>query len=82
MIAAELRSRIRATPFKPFTVVKADGGRVRVHHHDYAWVLPTGSELYVQDTEGKVHLIYTSHITELIHDENGDEPAARAAEGP
>ena len=69
MIAEELRSRLRASPFKPFTVVTTGGSRVLVHHHDYAWVLPTGGELYVQDSNGKVHWIYTSHIAELTHDE-------------
>jgi hypothetical protein len=82
MIADELRSRLRAMPFKPFTVVKADGGRVHVHHHDYAWVLPTGGELYVQDRDGKVHWIYTTHITELVHDEEPGETARVAEEPP
>jgi len=73
MITDELRERLRSSPFKPFTVVTAAGTRVTVHHHDYAWVLPTGGELYVQDTEGKVHWIYTQHIAELVHDEAADE---------
>ena len=69
MIAEEIRTRLRATPFKPFTVVTTGGARVLVHHHDYAWVLPTGGEFYVQEPGGKVHLIYTMHIAELTHDE-------------
>ena len=76
MIAEELRSRLRAMPFKPFSVVTTGGSRVLVHHHDYAWVLPTGGEFYVQDTTGKVHWIYTTHIVELTHDEPSGEEAA------
>jgi hypothetical protein len=69
MIADELRARLRAAPFIPFTVVTAGGAKVPVHHHDYAWVLPTGGSFYVQDEQGKVHRIYMEHIVELIHEE-------------
>lgn len=76
MIAEELRSRLRTTPFKPFTVVTTGGSQIQVHHHDYAWVLPSGSEFYVQDTAGRVHWIYTTHIAELQHDDTASEESA------
>jgi hypothetical protein len=76
VIADELRARLRASPFKPFTVITAAGTRVHVHHHDYAWVLPTGGEFYVQDLEGKVHWIYTHQIAELVHEETAEEKEA------
>ncbi len=76
MIAEELRTRLRAVPFKPFTVVTSSGMRVLVHHHDYAWVLPSGGEFYVQEPTGKVHTIYTIHIVELTHAEPSGEEAA------
>jgi hypothetical protein len=69
MIADEIRARLRAQPFQPFTVVLADGEKVVVHHHDDAWLLSQGGEFYVEDTQGKVHHILTSHITLLIHDQ-------------
>lgn len=75
MIVDELRTRLRASPFLPFTVVTASGSRILVHHHDYAWLLPRGGEFYVQDPQGQVHLIYPSQITELVHDEPAEEPS-------
>lgn len=80
VISDELRTRLHATPFSPFTVVTASGERMIVHHHDYAWVLPSGGEFYVHDTEGKTHLIYTSQITDLIHEEQPERPAPSVAE--
>ncbi len=73
MITDELRTRMKAASFKPFTVMTASGSRIFVHHHDYAWLLPTGGEFYVQDQQGKVHLIYPHQITELVHDVAADE---------
>ena len=82
MISDELQTRLRATPFKPFAVLTTSGARVHVHHHDYAWVLPSGGEFYVQDMEGKVHWIYTSHITELVREETPSQPAPRTTAQP
>ena len=82
MITDELRARLRAEPFKPFTVLTADGSQVHVHHHDYAWLLSLGGEFYVEDTQGKVHHFYTSHITKLLHDQTPEEPAAATTERP
>ena len=80
MIADELRTRLRAEPFKPFTVVTADGAQVHVHHHDYAWLLSMGGEFYVEDAQGKVHHIYTSYITKLLHDQIAEEPSPAVTE--
>ncbi len=80
MSAQEIRTRLHAEPFQPFTVVTADGAQVYVHHHDFAWLLSMGGEFYVEDREGKVHHIYTSHITKLIHDQRPEEPASSPAD--
>jgi hypothetical protein len=82
VIADELRTRMRTAPFKPFTVVTASGERVHVHHHDYAWVSPLGGEFHVYDAKGKSHLVYTSHITNVIHEESPEGPAPSLAEQP
>jgi hypothetical protein len=42
-------------------------------------VLPSGTELYVQDATGKVHWIYTTHIAELTHDATADEEPTAAS---
>lgn len=68
MITEELRSHLRTTPFQPFTVHLSDGKEIVVVHPDYAWLLPSGALLYVEDKDGKVHHISISHITHLTFD--------------
>ena len=68
MLTDEMRSLMRAQPFRPFVVHLSDGTTVNIHHHDYAWLLPSGGELHVEDTQGKVHLINTSQISKLSYD--------------
>ena len=82
MVANDLRARMRAQPFEPFTVVLADGSQVPVHHHDYAWVVPTGGVFYVQDEQGTVHRIYTSHITSIIYLDPQEEPGSSVIQQP
>ena len=65
MLLDELRSRLRSEPFRPFTVHLTDGTAVSIHHHDDAWVLPSGGELFVQDENAKVHIIDTSQIAQI-----------------
>lgn len=67
MLTNELRSLLRAEPFRIFTVHLTDGTTLSIHHHDYAWLLPSGGELHAEDQEGKVHLIDTAHISKLTY---------------
>ena len=46
----------------------SDGSQVNIHHHDYAWLLPSGGELHVEDSPSKVHLIDTAQISQLSYD--------------
>ena len=46
----------------------SDESQVNIHHHDYAWLLPSGGELHVEDSLGKVHLIDTAQISQLSYD--------------
>lgn len=78
MITDELRSLLRAQPFKPFTLVTPDGAQVRVHHHDYAWMFPSGSEMFIEDADGRRHIVNASHVTRLLYD---DAPEHRTASG-
>lgn len=68
MFADEMRSLLRAESFRPFLVHLTDGTTVNIHHHDYAWLLPSGGELHVEDAGGRVHLINTSQIAKLSYD--------------
>ena len=67
MLLDEIRSLIQARPFRPFTVHVSDGSEVLVHHHDYAWVLPSGFQLFVETKEGRVRIINVSQITQLSY---------------
>ena len=71
----ETRNRLRAEPFRAFTVHVPDGSQVNIHHHDYAWLLPSGGELHVEDSLGKVHLIATAQIFQLSYDAPQESPA-------
>ena len=68
MLIDELRNRLRIQPFRPFTVHILDGSQVHIHHLDYAWLLPSGGELHVEDNQGKVHLIDTTQISQISYD--------------
>ena len=68
MIAEEIRSLLQAQPFRPFTVHLTDGREVRIHHHDYAWLLPSGLQLIFESPEGKVHIINLTQISELTYE--------------
>jgi hypothetical protein len=65
MIADEIRASMRSSPFRPFRVHLADGTDVLIHHHDYAWLQPSGMEFYVEDQDGNTHIINTGQVTKL-----------------
>ena len=65
MIPDELRSLLRAQPFRPFSIFTGDGQEIMVHHHDYAWMLHSGLMIYVEQPNGRVDHINISHITRL-----------------
>jgi hypothetical protein len=75
MLIDEIRIRLRAQPFRAFTVHVSGGTQVNIHHHDYGWLLPSGGELHVQDSQGKVQLIDTAQISQLSYDAPQDSPA-------
>ena len=75
MLIEEIRNRLRAQPFRAFTVHVSDGTQANIHHHDYGWLLPSGGELHVEDSHGKVHLIDTAQISQLTYDAPQESPA-------
>ena len=68
MITEEIRALLVAQPFRPFTVHLSDGKEVRIHHHDHAWLLPSGFQLIFESAEGKVHLINVAQISEITYE--------------
>ena len=76
MFTDEIRTLLRGDPFRSFAVHLTDGTVVNIHHHDSAWMLPSGGELQVEDAQGKVHLINTAQVAKLSYD------APQAASAP
>ena len=75
MILEELRSLMATQPFKPFSIYTGDGREVVVPHHDYAWVLPAGTVIHVQQFDGGADLIFINQITRLNYE--AEAPARR-----
>ena len=76
MIVDELRNLMVAQPFKPFSIFTGDGREVVVPHHDYAWVMPAGTVIHVQQFDGRADLIFTNQITRINYE--AEVPARRA----
>lgn len=68
MIASELRDLMNAQPFRPFTVHLTDGKEVNIHHHDYAWMLPSGFQLIYESPTGKVHIMNVPQISQVTYE--------------
>ena len=47
MKADEIRKLLHQSPFRPFVVHVADGGRLLVKHEDYVALAPSGREMLV-----------------------------------
>ncbi|MGC8640117.1 MAG: hypothetical protein ACP5XB_09610 [Isosphaeraceae bacterium] len=56
MRAEDLREVIRARPFRPFAIVAADGGRIRVDHPEWIMVRSERSAA-VYDQDERLHII-------------------------
>lgn len=51
MRVEEVRQLLRTQPFRPFTILLADGFRLVVSHHDAGVLSSDGRTLYVHDME-------------------------------
>lgn len=57
-----LLERIKATPFRPFTLVTADGARFRIDHPE--WIATTGGRTaVVLDVEERMSILDVALIT-------------------
>ena len=72
MLTDEIRGLMKASPFRPFTIHVSDGSEVLVHHHDYAWLLPSGLQFFLETKEGRVRIIDASQITQVSYPSEAD----------
>jgi len=64
----EIRELLRASPFRPFTIIAASGQKYRVPHPDFCHVTPSG-EVWVWFLEKKVEKcarLSTLLISEIV----------------
>jgi hypothetical protein len=61
----EIGSLLHATPFRPFVVHIADGGRLAVVHEDFVAIAPTGREMIVYQSNGSHQIVDTMLVTRL-----------------
>ncbi len=63
MIADEIRSLIRARPFKTFTLYIADGRQIPIVHHDFILVSPRGMIVDVFQPNDEHDILDVMNIT-------------------
>lgn len=61
----EVRRLLDASPFRPFVVHIADGGRLAVDHEDFVAIAPTGREMIVYLPNGSHQIVDTMLVTRL-----------------
>jgi hypothetical protein len=66
MIAEEIRSLQRATPFEPYTIFTSDGKGVYVKHPDYCLMTPARDTLFVYSTETEREVVAVRNITRVV----------------
>ena len=68
----EVRTLLHATPFRPFVIHIADGGRLVVKHEDFVAVAPTGREMIVYQPDGSHQIVDAMLVTRLeVEAKNG-----------
>ena len=65
MKIAEVRSLLHASPFRPFLIHVADGGRLLVQHEDFVALAPTGREMFVYLPDGSHQVVDAMMVTRL-----------------
>jgi len=55
--AESLREVVRAQPFRPFSLILANGERLSVPHPEWVWLLPAGRTIGWSDQDERVKLL-------------------------
>ena len=61
----EIRDRLDANPFRPFTIVTSSGERYRVASRDHASIAPKKTRMIIWFDEGGSTLVASLHITAI-----------------
>jgi hypothetical protein len=76
----EVRKLLAETPFRPFIIHVADGGRLRVEHEDYIALAPSGREMivYRHDRPDDYEIVDVMLVTRLeVASRNGGKKSRK-----
>lgn len=76
----EIRSVLRARPFRPFTMYTPDGGAIPVWHGDFALLSPDGRTMTVYQRDSSFNIVDVMLITRFAFDPS-PEPAENTSAG-
>jgi len=72
----QIRIKLAAVPFVPFTVHLSDGRTLRVGHPDFVWLPKPGIFFYYHDDPGAGESINPLHIVSVRKEQPGAVQAA------
>jgi hypothetical protein len=75
MTTEQLRSALRSTPFRPFTIRMADGRTFSIAHPDFLSVSPAGRTVVVYHPDDSASIVDLLLMTELELSPPNSSPA-------
>ena len=74
----KVRSLLHASPFRPFLIHVADGGRIPVKHEDFVALDPAGREMLVYQPDSTYQIVDVMLITRLqVLPKNGSRKSSK-----
>jgi hypothetical protein len=77
MDAKKVRELQKASPFKPYKLILADGRSLPVERPSYLGISPNGSEISYAAVAGGFNFIPIAHVLDAVVDENLSTPWKR-----
>ncbi len=65
MTATQLRERLRAKPFQPFTLFLADGRNISVKHPELMMISPKGRTVAIYNNDDSTSILDVMLVTEV-----------------
>jgi hypothetical protein len=78
----QVRTAMRAQPFRPFAIKLADGRQFRIDHPEFIAVSPNGREMVIYDDEGMslIEMLMVVEVRMTRSPEQAPEPEPTAGE--
>jgi hypothetical protein len=80
----QVRTAMRAQPFRPFQVKLADGRTFRIDHPEFIAVSPNGREMVIYDNEGMslIEMLMVVEVRMARSPETQEEPGTQTEPAP